>query len=306
MLISAQHPATQRVVAPVAAIVLTYNEEANLDSCLASLAGWVGELFVVDSGSTDATVAIAERHGATVVHHAFETHARQWLWVLQSLPLSYEWVLALDADQAVTPELKDEIVGLFGSGETGRRDVVGYYLRRRQIFRGRWIRHGGYYPKYLLKLFRRDRVRIDERELMDHHFYVEGRAEKLRHDLVENNRKEADIAFWIAKHNRYAALQAREEFARGAAWPIQPSLVGSPDQRVLWFKRVWSRLPLYLRPFLYFGYRYFLRLGFLDGKEGFIFHFLQAFWYRLLVDIHLDDLRTDRRLKAPVAREVPR
>jgi glycosyltransferase involved in cell wall biosynthesis len=280
---------TERV--PLSAIVLTYNEETNLGACLESLAGWVGELFVVDSGSTDSTGTIAERHGARVVQHAFATHAGQWRWALDALPLRHAWVLAIDADQRVTPALREEIVALFAHDGAGLDGVDGLYLNRRQIFRGRWIRHGAYYPKYLLKLFRRDRAQLDERDLMDHHFYVTGPTRVLRHDLVEDNAKEADIAFWIAKHNRYAVLQARDEAGRQGQGPLSPKLFGTPDERTAWMKWLWGRLPLYVRPFLYFGYRYITRLGFLDGKEGFVFHFLQAFWYRLLVDIHLDDLR---------------
>jgi glycosyltransferase involved in cell wall biosynthesis len=276
---------------PISAVTLTYNEQANLAPCLESLAEWAGELFVVDSGSTDGTRTIAERYGAHVVEHAFETHARQWTWALAHLPLQHTWVLALDADQRLTAELKEEIAALFAGGGGALEGIDGLYLNRRQVFRGRWIRHGGYYPKYLLKLFRRDRVRLDERDLIDHHFYVSGPTRRLRHDLVEDNAKEVDIAFWTEKHNRYAALQARVELVGRRTGLVTPRLLGTPDERTAWLKRAWAHMPLYLRPFIYFCYRYLARLGFLDGKEGFIFHFLQAFWYRLLVDIHLDELR---------------
>lgn len=277
---------------PLVVVVLTYNEEQNLPECLQSVAGWLDNLIVVDSGSTDCTVAVARQYQAAVLHHPFETHARQWAWTLANLPVGTEWVLGLDADQRVTAELRDELVHLFTQEEAWLEQVDGLYVKRRQIFRGKWIRHGTYYPKYLLKLFRRGQVRLDERDLMDHHFYVDGATAKLEHDIVEANRKEDDIAFWIEKHNRYARLQAQEELLRrnGRAWPLQPRLAGSPDERVIWLKQRWYRMPLYVRPVLYYVYRYFLRLGFLDGKQGFIFHFLQAFWYRLLVDIHLDDL----------------
>jgi glycosyltransferase involved in cell wall biosynthesis len=279
---------------PITAIVLTYNEEPNLGACLERLTDWVGDLFVVDSLSTDATQAIAKRYGAQVVEHAFESHARQWSWALTHLPLRHDWVLGLDADQRVTPELRIEFEDLFRDGGARLDGIDGMYLNRRQIFRGRWIRHGGYYPKYLLKLFRVDRVRIDENDLIDHHFYVAGPTRTLKHDLVEDNAREADIGFWLQKHIRYAALQARVEGFRQGWGPLTPSLRGNPDQRMARLKQGWERMPLYLRPFLYFSYRYFVRLGFLDGKEGFLFHFLQGFWYRLLVDVYLDELKRDR------------
>jgi glycosyltransferase involved in cell wall biosynthesis len=274
---------------PITVVILTWNEEANLEPCLASLAGWAAEVIVVDSGSTDGTLAIAERFGARVAHHPFETHTRQWKWALDTLAIAHPWVLGLDADQRVTPELARELAERFPTAG-GPAGIDGLFVKRRQIFRGKWIRHGGYYPKYLLKLFRRGAVAFDEADVMDHHFHVAGPTGKLRHDIVEDNQKERDIAFWIDKHNRYARLHAREERLRGAGagWALEPRLTGNPDQRVAWLKQRWYRMPLFVRPALYFVLRYFFQLGFLDGKQGFVFHFLHAFWYRLLVDIHLD------------------
>lgn len=285
-------------------IVLTYNEETNLPACLESLRGVDCETFVVDSGSTDRTVAIAGEYGARVVDHPFETHAKQWDWALNHVPIATDWVLGLDADQRLTPELRNEIAQLFGRAKGVRyegklAEIDGFYIKRRQVFRGKWIRHGGYYPKYLLKLFRRERVKTDTNDLLDHHFYIAGQTAKLRHDLIEENQKESDISFWIEKHNGYASLLAREELEykrNGRPAPIAPSASGNPDQRALWMKRQWHRMPLYVRPFLYFVYRYFLCLGFLDGKEGFIFHFLQGFWFRLLVDIKIEEMRKAGKL----------
>jgi glycosyltransferase involved in cell wall biosynthesis len=277
--------------APVSAVVLAYNEERNLVACLESLQGWVQRIFVVDSGSTDSTAAIAERLGATLVFHDFETHAKQWNWALRNLPIDTDWVLGLDADQRVTLELAGEI----GASLASRPSANGFYLPRRQVFRGRWIKHGGYYPKYLLKLFRHGEAWADENDLVDHHFRVRGPTARLNGDIVEDNRNEWDISVWTAKHNRYARLQAEEELRRTRSQElpaVRPRLFGTPDEQVLWLKtRLWDRLPLYLRPILYFTYRYILRCGFLDGKQGFLFHFLQAYWYRLLVDINIDDLR---------------
>ena len=284
------------LVGPISVVVLTYNEGRNLGACLESLSALAEDIFVVDSGSSDGTVDVAKLYGAKVVTHAFESHAKQWRWALQNLPLSTEWVLALDADQRVTAGLREEISRTVSGNSGEQTRLAGCFVRRRQIFRGRWIKHGGYYPKYLLKLFRRDRVWLDERELVDHHFYVRGVVAKLRHDLVEDNQNEADISVWLVKHIRYASLQAEEEFRRakeGRRPSGRVSFLGAPDLRILSLKRIWEHLPLYVRPCLYFLYRYVLRFGFLDGKEGFVFHVLQSFWYRLLVDIKLDELRRE-------------
>jgi len=272
-------------------VVLTLNEEANLPRCLASVRGCARDIFVVDAGSSDRTRQIARDFGAVFVEHPFETHATQWRWALANLPIQTDWMLALDADQRVTPELAEEIRSL------GHQDLVGIdgvYIKRRQVFRDRWIRHGGYYPKYLLKMFRRDNVMIDSADLVDHHFYVTGAVKKLRNDLIEANRKEDDLSFFIEKHKRYALLMSREELRWQASVlqaAIEPSFFGSPDQRTLALKRVWRGMPLFVRPCLYFFYRYVIRLGFLDGKQGAIFHFLQAFWFRWLVDVRLVQLR---------------
>jgi glycosyltransferase involved in cell wall biosynthesis len=280
----------------LAVVVLTYNEELNLPACLASVHGLTPTVFVIDSGSTDRTVQLAREHGASILTHRFAGHARQWRWALDQLDPRVEWVLGLDADQRLSPELHAELAQLFLDERGPLQEHAGFYIRRRQIFRGKWIRHGGYYPKCLLKLFRLSRVQIDERDLMDHHFYVSGQLGELHHDLIEDNRNEANLAFWLTKHIGYAELHAREELSRRCdgdrAWLIQPAMFGSPDQRVVWCKRLWYRMPLYARPFLYFVFRYMVLGGVLDGKQGFIFHFLQSFWYRLLVDIQLDDLQT--------------
>lgn len=282
----------QADIVPVTVVVLTKNEECNLSNCLQSVGGWCQQVFVVDSGSTDGTIEIANQFGVTVVYHAFESHTRQWNWALNNLPFGCEWVLCLDADQVVTPGLRDEVASLLIRAETIGQN--GFYLRRRQIFRDKWIKHGGYYPKHLLKLFRHEKAWCDENERLDSRFYVEGEIGTLKQDLIEDNQNEHNMTFWIDKHNRYATVQAREELERRdgkLAWAIEPRFFGTPDQRTIFLRNLWYRsLPLYVRPFLLFFYRYFLRLGFLDGKQGLIFHFNQSLWFRLLVDVKLEEL----------------
>ena len=194
--------------------------------------------------------------------HPFETHARQWKWALAQLPPDTDWVLGLDADQRLTPELRTRLTNSLASTTA----AVGAYMNRRQIFRGTWIRHGGYYPKFLLKLFRLGQVELDEGDLVDHHFIVRGATVNLRADIIEDNRNEAQIAAWTAKHNRYAVLQARQELAATSTRVRFSAVFGAPDDRVRWLKQQWDRLPLFVRPCLYVFYRYVVRLGFLDGQ----------------------------------------
>ncbi|HEY0305647.1 MAG TPA: glycosyltransferase family 2 protein [Longimicrobiales bacterium] len=284
---------------PVSAIVLTRDEELNLPACLASMRDLVDEIYVVDSGSTDRTVEIARAAGATVTTHEFTGHSAQWQWALANLPLKHQWVLGLDADQRLMPELADELRALFADASK-THDYAGFYVTRRNVFRGKWIRWGGYYPKRFIKLFRRDRLVHEEADLLDHHFRVNGQVGTLANDIVEENLKEDKIDFWIKKHLRYAELLAKEEARRRqghAPTTVKPALFGDPDQRAEWQKKTWTLLPRFVRPPAYFIWRYFFLLGFLDGKQGFAFHFLHAFWYRLVTDLKMDEQRSDVRTR---------
>lgn len=269
---------------------MTKNEELNLPACLTALQGWCHPIFVVDSGSSDGTEAVARRFGAEFVPHPWEGAAKQWNWALQNLPLRSDWVLGLDADQRVPEELKQE---LLQAARHGPPDVCGYYLPRKQIFRGRWLRHGGYWPKYLLKFFRNGTAHCDEQELVDFRFYVRGKTLQLKSPMTEENLKEWDITFWLQKHVGFVELHAREELRRRRdppEWSLTPSPWGTSDQKTLWLKQWWYRLPPLARPFPYFLYRYLFRLGFLDGSQGALYYFLHDFWYELMIAVRLKEL----------------
>lgn len=287
------------MTAPLTVLIPTRNEELNIGSTLAALGGLADQILVLDSESSDRTVAIAEAAGA-MVHALPYDHGRiiPWIfqWGLDNLPIRNDWILLLEADQALSAPLRDEIAALLARPEVA---VSGFYIRRRQFFRGREIRFGGYGSKRLLKLFRKDRASLDPDE-QDTRVYVAGPVGHLRHPLVESNRKEDAILFYLEKHLRYADAFAREELQRrqGLAFKSRPRLFGTPDQRVLWMKSVYYRLPLFARPFVYFAWRYFVLLGILDGINGFAFHFLQAFWFRLVVDIRLRELLERDRVAA--------
>lgn len=261
-------------------IILTYNEEPNIAQAIESVSGWAQEIFVVDSFSTDRTVEIARRYSCTVIQHAFENYAKQRNFALRSLPLRTEWIFFLDADEWVPEPLKNEIRDLL-SGNPGEN---GFFVKRRLIWMGRWIRRG-YYPTWILRLARRHKVRCEDRPVNEH-LIVEGPVGYLRNDFIHEDRK--GITAWIAKHNAYATAEAKELLRRsqGRSTEIPARLSGSPAERKRWIRRhVWERLPPLIRPFLYFGYRYFLRGGFLDGKAGFTYHFLHALWYPMLIDV---------------------
>ena len=287
--------------APLTALVTTRDEAPNIESCLAAVRPLADQVFVLDSESSDGTVEIARRWAdevATLPYDASRIIPWIFQWGLDHLPIRNEWVLILEADQTIPPPLAAEIAALVARADVREN---GFTIRRRQFFRGRPIRWGGYGGKRLLKLFRRAHARLDPEE-QDTRVYVDGAVGHLRHPLDESNRKEDEILFYVGKHLRYAEAFAREELKRrdGLAFRGEARLLGTPDERVLWQKRLWYRMPLFVRPFLYFSWRYFVRLGILDGWNGFVFHFLQAFWFRLLVDLRIAELRAAGR--APAAR----
>lgn len=271
----------------VAVIVLTYNEELNIAQALDSVAGWANEIFILDSFSTDRTLEIARPYGCHIAQQPFENYAKQRNFALDQLPIRSEWVLFLDADEWLPDPLKQEISALVASTP----EANGFALNRRLMWMGRWIRRG-YYPSWILRLFRHGKGRCEDRGVNEH-LIVEGRTGQLRHDFIHEDRK--GVTDWIAKHNRYATLEAQTLLhtrPEPAYQEIDARLFGTQAQRKRWLRhRVWNRMPPLIRPFFYFFYRYVLKGGFLDGREGFIFHFLQALWFPLLIDIKYLELK---------------
>jgi glycosyltransferase involved in cell wall biosynthesis len=281
---------------PLSVLVPTLNEELNLPECLDSV-DWADEVFVVDSYSTDRTVEIAHERGARVVQHPFDNYSRQKNWALDTLPFRHEWVLILDADERVTPELRAEIaqvvLPLPATGEgwgKGRASPVGYYVNRRFIFMGRWIRHAGWYPSWNLRLFKHRLGRYDSREVHEH-LVLQGPAGYLKHDLLHLDRR--GLEAFVARHNRYSTLEAMARLKVEQNAPdragLPTRLLGSPVERKRWLReRVWPRIPI--RPLALFFYMYVLRRGFLDGREGFAFCLFHAF-QEFMVGLKLAELR---------------
>jgi glycosyltransferase involved in cell wall biosynthesis len=260
----------------VAALITTCNEELNLPDCLASVRGWVKEIFVVDSFSADRTCEIARAAHAHVVQHEYAGPAAQKNWALDHLPITSDWVLILDADERVSLALRDEILRLVdGPGER-----QGFYLNRLFIFYGRPIRHCGWHPSWVLRLFRRGAARYENRAVHEH-MVVAGPVGFCGADLLHEDRR--DLSHWLDKHNRYSSLEAAEMVrARAGAARTAQSLHGAVAIKRLVKERLWPYIPA--RSFLYFLYLYVLRLGFLDGAAGWRFCLMHAsveFWTSL-------------------------
>ena len=273
---------------PVTVIIPTYNEEINISNCLESIDGLCQQVIIVDSGSTDNTIKICRSYQTEIVEHPYIDHALFWQWALANLKITNDWILPLDADHIVSPDLRREFSQLFS---VPNPEINGYYARHKILFMGGPIRG---FKEYSLRLFKLSKISMDMSELVDFRFVVAGRTHKLTGILYEDNKKEEKIDFWIDKHQNFSTRMAIEELLRRKGivnWSITPNLFGNHDQRIVWFKNIWYRLPLFIRPFMYYIYRYFFRLGILDGKPGFIYHFLQAFWFRFIIDVKIFSLK---------------
>jgi glycosyltransferase involved in cell wall biosynthesis len=266
---------------PLSAIVATRNEARNLPRCLDSLRD-AGEVYVIDSQSTDSTIEVAKSFGAHVVQFHYKGGwPKKRQWAMDSLPLSYEWILLIDADEALTPELVSEIRQAIQNTK-----FDGYYINLRMFFLGRELRHSGA-SFYKLLLFRRGKARFECRlkeqddsmaDMEVHeHIIVESelktRVAKLNHALLHHNVE--SLSHYILKHDKYSNWEARMWFEGDAnASDLPPSLVGSQAQRRRWLRKTFFGIPG--SPVLFFLYKYILCLGFLDGIPGLIYCGLQG------------------------------
>lgn len=274
-------------------IILTFNEEQHLPRLLASIAGLEAQIYILDSGSTDKTLAIAADYQAIIKTNLFINHPKQWDFALKNFQIQTPWIIGLDSDQIVSTELYKKLENF--KNDDVETAVNGIYFNRKNYFRGQWLRHGGYFPKYLLKMFRNGIGFSDLNENMDHRFIVTGKTIIWENGyLKEENLKENNISFWLTKHNHYSDMLAKEEVERIKNLRNQTIkgkfFCGSPDEKIAFLKSIWWKLPLYLRPFLFFIYRFFFQFGILDGKQGRLFHFLHAFWFRLMIDVKIEEL----------------
>lgn len=276
---------------PITAVVLTKDERRNLPECLRSLAGWVQEVLVVDSYSTDETCDIARAHGARVVQRRWRHHADQFQWALEHGGIATDWVVRVDADERWTADGFRQLAPLLD-----RPDIAGINVRRRIYFMGHFLRYGGLYASRQLRVFRLAGAAIEQR-WMDEHITVTGETITTDIYFIESNYdRQENIGLWTAKHNEYSTREAVDILT--AKWRLAPTasvadLRGGHTARTRWLKeKIYWRAPILVRPLLYFFYRYFLKLGFLDGRPGLIFHILQGFWYRLLVDVKVLQLET--------------
>lgn len=263
------------------AIVLTKNEELNIADCLKSIQPLAKRIVVVDSFSTDRTVEIVKEYGADVYQHEFINYSKQFLYGLKETGIDTKWVLRIDADERLTDASRAEVEALCEANMD--TDVNGIILRFEVTFLGKKLRHGGIYPFRKLLVFKRGIGTIEDRYMDEHIVISEGRTVEVKNDSEHHDFK--DLAYFIQKHNWYSSREVLDY--------IQNTELQNEDGKELnhkagvkrWIKfHIYYKLPMGMRAHLYYWYRYYIKLGFLDGKEGKIYAFMQAYWYRYLVD----------------------
>jgi glycosyltransferase involved in cell wall biosynthesis len=267
-------------------IILTFNSADSVSATLERAIALSDDVFVVDSFSSDNTLSIAQTLGAKVVTHAFESYGAQRNWAIDSLPLRHTWQLHLDADEWMSDELIQAIREL-PDEPSGSGFLVPRYLK----FMGRVLRHGAMSPTWHLRLFRAGSAHCENRKY-DQHFYLDsGKIERLRGYLIDDI--QMPLSEWTARHNRWSDAEVLELTSHSAN-TIEAKAFGNPIEQKRYWRARYNALPLFVRPFALFIYRYFLRLGFLDGREGLVFWMLQTFWFRFLIDAKLFE-----KVKAP-------
>lgn len=280
----------------IAAIILTYNEEKHIARCINSLKGVCDEIFVVDSFSSDKTVEIAIQQGAQVLQNPWKNYATQFNWAIANCNITSEWLWRIDADEFLEGDLGVSMKQTLAQCEN---EVNGVYVRKRIDFMGKPLLHGGWYPSYHLKVWRKGHGDCENR-WMDEHICIFDGATIVVKDGNQVDANLNDLTWWTEKHNGYATremvdLLMMEYGLDEKSAEVIPALFGTEEQRKRWLKVRYIKAPLFLRPFINFTIRYILKAGFLDGKQGFIWHFLQGFWYRFLVDAKIYELKSKFR-----------
>lgn len=266
-------------------IIPTYNEELNIVDCISSCTTLNCKVYVIDSYSQDNTKSLAEELNATVIQGEFTTFSDKINWALKNLPITTSWVMRLDADERMTPNLLQHLK----SNQLAISPYNAYAIKRRYAFMGKLLRFGGLGSVWDIRLWKHGSVTMESR-LLDEHMIVTGELSRLNLEIIDNNNK--PVHEWIAKHNNYASSEAKSYF--------HPSLIEGKSEFSAKMKRflknyVYYKMPLFIRPFGNFIYRYIFLFGFLDGIHGFIFHILQSFWYRFLVDVKIYETKINKK-----------
>ena len=269
----------------ITVIILTYNEEIHIERAIKNVKKISDQIFIVDSYSNDKTIAIAKTNGAKIYKNKFINYSKQFKWALKNLPIKSKWVMRLDADEYLEDNLLKEIKRKLPHLSN---DITGINLKRKHIFMGKWIKYGGRYPVTLLRLWRNNCADIEDRWMDEHMFLKKGRSVTFKYNFADHDLK--NLNFWINKHNKYATREAIDILIKKFKISAKKTNLNTKNSTLeVSYKRfikevIFNKTYFGFKSLLYFLYRYFFLLGFMDGKRGFIYHILQGFWYRFLVE----------------------
>ena len=284
----------------ITTIILTYNEEKHIDRCIKSLSKLVRRIVVIDSYSTDRTCEICKQYGADFFQNKWVNYSKQFQWGLDNSNISTKWTMRMDADEYLEDDLIEELHQNLNKLEF---NINGIYLKRKVFFNGKWIKHGGFYPHTLLRIWKTGEGRIEQRWMDEHIVLKNPNIVVMKHDIVDDNLN--NIGWWIDKHNKYATREAIDLLNIKYQFVEEDNALLASNDPQAKYKRIikehiYSKVPISFRAFLYFTYRYLIRLGFLDGHIGFTFHFLQGFWYRYLVDLKFKEINKQVMIKKAI------
>ncbi|PHQ55832.1 MAG: glycosyl transferase [Lutibacter sp.] len=269
------------------AIVLTYNEEQHLQRCLDSLKDVCQQIIVVDSFSTDGTEKIAIDNQVKFYENVWVNHAIQFNWALDNCPIATDWVIRVDADEYLSDELQVEIQEKL---KLLPKSINGITIPLRRVFLNRHMKRG-LGKIEMLRIFKTGKGRVESRWMDEHIELLEGDTVSFKGEFADHNLN--TIGWWTAKHNAYSIKEAIEllDVEYNLLNTAKSSNISQQALKKRKLKLKYVKSPLFFRSFMYFIYRYILKLGFLDGKEGFLWHFLQGWWYRTLVDAKIYEIK---------------
>lgn len=275
----------------ITAIILTYNEQLHIERCIRSIYEAVDDIVVVDCYSSDNTLSILGQFAKVrVFQHKWVNYATQFNWALNNCDIQSDWIWRMDADEYADKELG---INVRKSIDKAGEELTGIYVKRKIVFMGKPLMHGTWYPRWNLKIFRKAAGECENRWMDEHIKLHYGETIQIEGDQTDDNLN--NLTWWTEKHNSYATREMVDvlmmEYGLGTENEVKPKLLGTSEQRLRWLKVRYLNIPFFIRPFLNFLYRYVVRGGFRDGKQGLIWHFLQGFWYRFLVDAKIWELK---------------
>ncbi len=272
----------------ITAVILTKNEELNIENCIRSVLPIAQRIVLIDSGSTDNTCAIAEGLGAQVIEHEFVNYALQFNWALKNADIDTKWVYRIDADEVVPSDLADEI--LSECRKHANDDVNAFLMKHKMYFLGKYLKHGGAYPFLKITIFKPEFADFEEREFGEHVVLKSGRYITLKNDCLHHDCK--DITSFVDKHNSYATREVKDYFERAQSKRSSELYAKAQTTQKL-RDGFYYKLPPFFRARFFYIYKYYFKLGFLDGKPGKIYALLQTYVYRTIVDAKIYEAKIE-------------